>query len=377
MKTERIVVVGASIAGVTAAASIRAEGWTGSLTVIGDEHSPPYSRVPLSKGVLAGTQNPETVALPLLPDDVELRLGNAAVGLDPAAREVMLADGSAIPYDGLVIATGARARRLARQDQEGELVVRGLADAERIAERLPTASTAIIIGGGFLGMEVGSTLRQHGIQVTVVDKRPPLERILGPWLSAYVRAIAGEAGARLLVSAGRVELEGDPVSGVLFDGSRSETADLVVSAAGDIPNVDWLAGSGLLIADGVVVDDRCRVAPGIVAAGDIACREVAPGVHRRTPHWSNAVAQARAAAAALLYPDPPTFIPDDYFWTEMFGLDVKIAGVPPLLGDPELIDGDPARRSMLLRWTRAGGTTAAVAINYRIAAARLRGIAST
>jgi NADPH-dependent 2,4-dienoyl-CoA reductase/sulfur reductase-like enzyme len=376
MKPERIVVVGASIAGVTAAASIRAEGWAGRLTVIGAEHSPPYSRVPLSKGVLAGTQHSETVALPPLPDDVDLRLGDAAVGLDPSRRQVVLADGSSISYDGLVIATGARARRLAGRGQRGELVVRDLSDAERIAERLQAASTAVVVGGGFLGMEVGSTLLRHGLQVTMVDTKPPLARILGPWLSAYVGRVAEDSGIHLLLCEGRVALDGDPVSGVRIDGERIEPADLVVSAAGDLPNVEWLTGSGLRLSDGVVVDDRCRAAPDIVAAGDVVSREIVPGVHRRTPHWSNAVAQARAAAIALLNPDAPRFVPDEYFWTELFGLDVKIAGRLPLVGDPDVVDGDPALRSALLRWTDGGRTTAAVAINYRLAALRLRRMVS-
>ena len=187
MRRERILVVGASIAGVTAAASIRAEGWAGALTVIGDELAPPYSRVPLSKGVLAGTHDASTASLPALPDDVDLRLGSAAVGLRTGSREVLLADGSVIGYDGLVIATGARAKRLAIEGQDGELVVRDVKDAARIAELLPAASSAIVVGGGFLGMEVGSTLRNHGMTVTVVGREPPLLRMLGPWLSEYIR----------------------------------------------------------------------------------------------------------------------------------------------------------------------------------------------
>lgn len=371
MRPERIVVVGASIAGVTAAASVRAEGWTGRLTVVGDELAAPYSRVPLSKGVLAGTQSPDMAELPPLPDDVELSLGSAATGLRTGTQEVMLAGGSAIRYDGLVIATGARARRLAVQGQDGELVVRDLKDAARIAERVPTASSAIVIGGGFLGMEVGSTLRHHGMKVTVVDKEPPLERFLGSWLSAYIRAVAADSGVRLVLSAGNVELQGHPVSGVLVDG-ECMTADLVVSAAGDLPNTEWLAGSGILVSNGVVVDDRCRVSPVIVAAGDVVSREVSPGVYRRTPHWSNAVAQARTAAVALLRPDAPAFTPDNYFWTEQYGLDVKVAGELPLVGDPQIVDGDPALHRFLLRWTGEGRTTTVVSVNYRIPVARLR-----
>lgn len=377
MKTERIVVVGASIAGVTAAASLRAQGWTGEITVIGNELTPPYSRVPLSKGVLAGLAPADTAALPPLPDDIDLRLGSEAVGLRTDTQEVLLANGSAIRYDGLVIATGARARRIARDGQNGELVVRDLRDAARIAERVSSASNAIVVGGGFLGMEVGSTLRHHGLDVTIIDRFPPLEALLGPSLSAYVRTAAEESGVRMIHSQGMVELHGEPVSGVRIGGERIETADIVVSAVGDVPNVEWLEGSGLPVSHGLIVDDRCRVSPTIVAAGDVVSREVAPGVYRRTPHWSNAVAQAHAAATSLLNADAPAFTPDHYFWTEQYGLDVKIVGEPPFVGAPEVVDGDLAARRALLRWTDADGATAVVSVNYRIPAARMRSMVST
>lgn len=370
-----IVVVGGSIAGATAASALRTAGWTGELTLIGDERAVPYSRVPLSKGVLAGTQTLDSAGLAALPGDVDVRLGREAVGLRADLREVLLADGSTIAYDGLVIATGARARRLARPGQRGELVVRTLQDAAAIAERVPSAASAIVVGGGFLGMEVASTLRHHGVRVTVVARSRPLQRVLGPWLAAYLGRAAEEAGVRVVVSAG-AELDGEPVSGVRLSDGRLLTADLVVSAAGDLPNTEWLDGSGLTIADGIVVDDRCRAAPAIVAAGDVVSRQASPGVFRRTPHWSNAVAQARAAAATLLDPEAPAYVPDHYFWTEQFGLDVKIAGEPPLAGEPEVLDGDPARREVLLRWAEDGSTIAVVAVNYRIPAARLRAMAS-
>jgi NADPH-dependent 2,4-dienoyl-CoA reductase/sulfur reductase-like enzyme len=372
---ERIVVVGGSIAGVTAAAALRTAGWTGRLTLVSEESEAPYSRVPLSKGVLAGTQTPESAGLPALPDDVELRLDSRAVGLRPEAREVLLADGSRLAYDGLVIATGARARRLAAPGQQGELVVRTLRDAAAIAERLPGSSRAIVVGAGFLGMEVASTLRHHGVGVTVVDREPPLLRLLGPWLSDYLRRSAELSGVAFVSSPEGVVLEGEPVSGVRLGDGRSLSADIVISAAGDIPNIEWLSDSGLALATGVVVDERCLAAPAIVAAGDVAAREVAPGVFRRTPHWSNAVVQARAAASTLLDPAAPAYEADHYFWTEQFGLDVKIAGELPLPGEPEVVDGSLDDRRALLRWTEGGRTAAVVAINYRIPVARLKAMA--
>lgn len=375
--TERIVVVGASIAGVTAAASLKTAGWTGTLTLIGDELAEPYSRVPLSKGVLAGTQTPESATLPSLPDDVDVRLSSKAVGLRIEPREVLLADGSTIRYDGLVIATGARARRLARPCQQGELVVRTLDDAAAIAERLLRASSAVVVGGSFLGMEVASTLSHHGLAVTVVDRVSPLQQALGPWLASYIGRVAEEAGIDVVLSPGDVELCGEPVSGVRLADGRSLSADLVVSAAGDLPNTEWLHGSGLTIANGVVVDGRCQVAPAIVAAGDVVSQLASSGAFRRTPHWTNAVVQGRAAASTLLNPAASPYVPDHYFWTEQFGLDIKIAGRLPLIGEPEVIDGDLDCGNVLLRWVENDTPTAAVAINYRMPAARLKAMAQS
>jgi 3-phenylpropionate/trans-cinnamate dioxygenase ferredoxin reductase component len=375
MGLDRIVVVGGSIAGVTAAAALRTAGWAGRLTLVSDELADPYSRVPLSKGVLAGTQTPDSTALAALPDDVAMHLGSRAVGLRMDGREVLLADGGVIPFDGLVIATGARARRLARPGQRGELVVRTLEDAAAIADRLPASATAVVAGGGFLGMEIASTLVSHGVEVTLVDRRRPLERLLGPWLASYLCRAAEEAGLRIVASPDGVELVGDPVSGVRLDDGQVLEADLVVSAVGDIPNTEWLDGSGLAISDGVVVDDRCAAAPGIVAAGDVVSRATTSGAFRRTPHWSNAVVQGRAAASTLLDPRAPAYTPDHYFWTEQFGLDVKIAGEPPLAGEPEVLDGDPESGRALLRWAAEDTPTAVVAVNYRIPAARLRAMA--
>lgn len=368
-----VVVVGGSIAGVTAAGALRADGYTGRLTLVSEE-SHPYSRVPLSKGVLAGTHTPESAALPALPDDVDLVCGAEARSLDPAARSIALADGRELSYDGLVVATGSRARRLAAQGQQGELVIRTLEDSAAIAARMGGARSAVVVGASFLGMEVASTLRAHGLAVTVIDRDPPLRRLLGDWLADLVVGVAVAAGVRFVRAGGDVRLVGDPVSAVDAGGDLHE-ADLVVSAVGDIPNTEWLAGSGLRIDNGLVVDDRCVAAPGITAAGDVVSLEVAPGVCRRTPHWSNAVAQARCAAASLLDPDSPPYDPDHYFWTEQFGLDVKMAGRFPLAGEPVVLAGDPAAGSTLVQWQQDGVPVAAASINHRMPVARLKRLA--
>ena len=369
-------VAGGSIAGATAASTLRARGWDGRITLLTDEQVPPYSRVPLSKGVLTGALAADAVLLPPLAADIELRLGQRAVALNAHERTIILADGSAIGYDGLVVATGARPRRLARSGQRGELVVRTLDDATAIARRVGAARSAVVVGGGFLGMEVASTLRARGLAVTIVSQEPPLRSLVGRWLADLIVAAAVEGGTEFVLAPGGASLVGDgQVTAVATaDGRRPIEADVVISAVGDEPNVDWLRSSGLPLAGGLVVDDRCRVAPGIVAAGDVAARQVAPGVYRRTPHWTNAVLQGRAAAISLLDPDGGPYVPDHYFWTEQFGLDVKIAGELPLAGEPVVVDGE-LPRSALLQWQRHGEPVAAVAINYRVPVTRLKRLA--
>lgn len=369
----RVVVVGASIAGITAASTLRAQGWDGELILLSEETEQPYSRVPLSKGVMIGTHLPSSAALPALPDDVEVRLGARAAALHPERRVVELEDGTEVGYDGLVIATGARARRLAAPGQRGEMVVRTLADVAAVHERLGTSGDAVVVGAGFLGMEVASTLRHHGLDVTVVDRDPPLRRLLGDWLADLVVERATREGVRFITSPQGVELLGDPVHAITCSVGEIH-ADLVVSAAGDLPNVEWLVSSGLAINGGLVVDDRCRVAPGIVAAGDVTVPGAGPGAGRRTPHWSNAVAQGRCAALALLDPDSPVHRTEHYFWTEQFGVHLKLAGELPLSGPPQVLAGDPAQGSALLQWSRAGEPVAAVALNHKIAIVKLKAL---
>ncbi|MEV6001479.1 NAD(P)/FAD-dependent oxidoreductase [Streptomyces griseomycini] len=360
----RIVVVGGSIAALTAAESLRAEGFDGQVTVLSEEPHRPYSRVPLSKGVLAGREPAASALLPAPGEYIEFRTGARAVRLDARGRAVTLADGTEVPYDGLVVATGARARRLTG---DADLVVRTLDDAEALASRLATARSAIVLGGGFLGMEVASTCRALGLEVTVVDLVPPLLRLLGPWLADLAVAAAREHGIRI-----RVAPEGVTVVGEhrVRCGESVLEADVIVCAVGDVPNTEWLRDSGLPLdaGGGLIADGCCRVAPGVVAAGDVLSRQ-----GRRTPHWTNAVEQGRAAAAGLLQgASARPYRPDPYFWTEQSGLDIKISGELPLTGTPDILAGSVNDRSALLRWRHDGGTATAVAVNHRLPVIKLK-----
>ncbi|MDQ0382873.1 NAD(P)/FAD-dependent oxidoreductase [Amycolatopsis thermophila] len=369
----RIVVVGGSIAAVTAAEALRVRGFDGDITVLSEETSAPYSRVPLSKGVLCGKETPDSALLPPLDGEVSLRLGTRAAGLRVDRRRVVCDDGDEVPYDGLVIATGARARRLARPGQAGEHVVRTLDDATRLAGRIATAGSVIVVGAGFLGMEVASTCTDLGLAVTVVDRDPPLRRLLGGWLADLVVGAARDRGVRFVRATRAVELAGgQEVTGVRI-GDRVLTADVVVSAVGDVPGTGWLADSGLPLRGGLVVDDRCRVAPDIVAAGDVTVSGRPGGEFRRSPHWTSAVIQGQVAAATLLHGEVATLPrPDAYYWTEQFGLDIKISGEIPDGPAPTVLAGDPRERSALLQWRRNGRGVAAVSVNHRMPIVKLK-----
>lgn len=361
----RIVVVGNGIAGLTAADTLRAMGFDGDLTLVGDEVHAPYSRPALSKALL---RDPSDVDSHLLPPPthgaVELT-GVRAVGLDVEGRRVLLDGAEPLPYDGLVIASGCRARRLGTADQ---LTLRTVEDALQLRERVSAQPRVAVIGGGPLGMEIASGALETGCDVTLVSHGAPLGRQLGRHLSGVFVAAALARGLRVMTAAAvALEPSGAGTRLLLADGTTVDV-DLVVTAVGDAPNVEWLADTGLL-RDGVLeADGSGRVRPGIVAAGDVAAVPTPFGV-RRVPLWSSAIEQAKAAATALLTGADAPAHPLPYFWTEQFGLSLKAVGHLPFDGEPALVDGDPEDRRALLRWDGA-----AAAINYRIPIPRLRGL---
>ncbi|MET7996386.1 FAD-dependent oxidoreductase [Amycolatopsis sp. NPDC005232] len=368
-----VVVVGGSLAAVTTIGALRQEGYAGRITLLGEEPHQPYVRPPLSKSVLKGAEPPEAVTLPGFPDDVVVRTHARATGLDLGNRHVVLADGERVPFEDLVIATGARARRLAAPGTPGEVVLRTLDDALALRASLERRPRVLIVGAGFLGMEIASACRGFGLDVTVVDREPPLMRSLGPFLTELLTTAALDHGVRLVISPGGVELLGeDRVTGARLADGGELTADLVVTAAGCRPNVEWLAGSGITTDGGVHVDERCRVGPGIVAAGDVVAFGSSAGP-RRTPQWASAIDQARTAAAALVRGDAaPAHQPAPYFWTEAFGLNVKVCGPTPIAGDPVVLEGSLAERSALLQWHHAGEPVVSASVNHKVSVVKLR-----
>ncbi|MCE4269071.1 NAD(P)/FAD-dependent oxidoreductase [Rhodococcus globerulus] len=365
----RILVVGNGIAGQTACDSLRAAGFDGSLTIVGDEPRTAYSRPALSKALLVDGGSHE-LASPMH-QATEL-LGVAAVGLDVESGRVHLDDGTVLPYDGLVIASGSRARRLGGTES-AELTLRTLDDAWVLRERLAAQPSVVVVGAGPLGMEIASAAIAARCQVTVVADGRPMLSHLGPHLSEAFTATAVAQGLTIVDgSAARID---SPRGVILRDGSRIE-AELIVTAIGDIPNTEWLATSGL--ADGrLEADSRGRIRPNIVAAGDVAAIPTRQGI-RRIPLWSSAIEQAKVAAVALLSgDDAPELDLDPYFWTEQFGLNLKATGHLPVVGEPEFLVGERPEGPSVMRWTHDDGRGVAVAVNHRIAIPRLRRMAST
>ncbi|MEU2771420.1 FAD-dependent oxidoreductase [Streptomyces sp. NPDC007162] len=358
---KRIVVVGASAAGLAAAETLRREGYDGTLTLIGDEPHPPYDRPPLSKQVLSGEWDADMTAVRTQEDlaalGLDLRLGVAATRLDPVTRVVRLADGRTVPYDRLVIATGVRPRRL--PGDHNAHVLRTLDDALALRERLKPGSRLVVVGAGFLGAEAAAVACRLGVEVVLLEPAPvPLAHAVGIEVGRVLSQAHHDHGVDLRTSATVTEVTGRGVR--LADGELVH-GDLVLVAIGSLPNTDWLGGSGLPVADGLLCDEYCRAAPNVYAAGDVA-RWHHPlfGTPMRIEHRTNAAEQGIAAARNLLHPETrKPFAPVPYFWSDQY--DMKIQAYGYLRGHDEMaiIEGDLTERRFVAAY-RTGRTLTGV-----------------
>ncbi|MFF1511610.1 NAD(P)/FAD-dependent oxidoreductase [Streptomyces sp. NPDC058326] len=350
-RPERLVVVGASLAGLRAAEAARSAGFTGSLTLIGAEQHLPYDRPPLSKSFLTDPGEP---AVPWLTDPavlrdelgVELRLGARAESLDVAGRTLRAA-GETVPYDALVIATGARARTLpGTAGLTGIHTLRTLSDARAVRAALADRPATVVVGSGLIGSEIAAAARSRGCAVTVVEKTPaPFHRRGGGHLGAVCARLHRAHGVDLRCGVSVESFEGDArgrVSAVvLSDGSRLP-AQCVVVGIGAVPRTEWLDGSGVAVDDGVVCDDTLATsAPGVWAAGDVARVLSYDGdAGGRQEHWTHAAEQgALAGANAVAGGQTEPFRSLPYFWTDWYGVRVQgvgaiDAGEPWTIGDP-------------------------------------------
>jgi 3-phenylpropionate/trans-cinnamate dioxygenase ferredoxin reductase subunit len=369
-----VLIVGASLAGLRSAQALRRAGFDGRVIVVGEEKRPPYDRPPLSKEVLAGKWEPERTAL-LRPDDepleVDWRLGERATRLDLAAKQVTLASGAQIGFDGLVIATGAYARTLPTlQGKVGVTTLRTLDDALALRAELERKPRVAVIGGGFIGAEVAATCRGRGLEVTMIEALPaPLERGLGRKMGSYLADIHREQGVSLHLGVGVARvLGGERVEALeLADGTRV-AADVVLVGIGAAPATQWLEGSGLELADGVVCDAACRTtrAPFVVAVGDVARWPNALfGESMRVEHWTNATEQADHAVATLLAGESggAPFTPVPFVWSDQYDRKLQIAGRFGPEDESQVVDGSLDERRFVIAYGRAGRLVGVLGMN--------------
>ncbi|MEU9987138.1 FAD-dependent oxidoreductase [Streptomyces sp. NPDC048045] len=367
-----VAVVGASLAGLSAARSLRKRGYDGRLVVIGDEPHRPYDRPPLSKEFLTGAVGEADLALER--DDEDLRaewvLGVRATGLDRAERAIRLADGRELRADGVVIATGAAARTLpGTEGLAGVHALRTLDDARALRDELARGGRLVVIGGGFIGAEVASTAYALGLDVTVVEAAPtPLAGPLGEVMGAIVSALHADHGVRLLCGVGVKGLSGERrVDAVLLEDGRSVPADTVVVGVGARPCVEWLQGSGVALDNGVKcgADGRTGLAE-VVAVGDCAnWYDPHTGLHRRVEHWTGALERPDAAVAALLAhgATEPGVPRPAYFWSDQYGVKIQFVGHAAGADSVTVEEGATGDRSFLAVYRRAGRPVAALGMN--------------
>ncbi|HSZ37415.1 MAG TPA: FAD-dependent oxidoreductase [Acidimicrobiales bacterium] len=382
---DSVIVVGASLAGWRATEGLRAGGFEGKISLVGEERHLPYDRPPLSKQVLAGTWPPEKAVLADKRRSSDLQvhevLGRRATALDVARRAVDLDDGSALSADGIVLATGAAPRRLPGTESlgpaDGLFVLRSIDDSLALRAALTAVERArlVVVGAGFIGSEVASTSAGLGCRVTVIEVMDvPLSNVLGPVVGAHCATLHGANGVSLRTGIGleRIERGGGDGGGSarlvvhLRDGEVLD-ADVVVVGIGVSPSTGWLESSGLTVDNGVVCDDRLFAADGIVAAGDMArwlWRHDGSEELIRIEHWEVAANAGAAAARSLLAgrADAPSFTPIPYFWSDQYGIRIQVLGNPGGNDEMVITEGSFEEGKFVAVYGRGGRLRAVMAI---------------
>jgi len=363
------VIVGASLAGASAAAALRKDGFDGRIVLIGEETERPYERPELSKTYLRGEAKKDLhvhASDYYIDNGIELLTGRPVDGIDIGRREVRLGD-ERIPFDRLLLATGATPRRLELPggQLEGIETLRTMADADRIRERAKDAVAIAVIGGGWIGSEVAASLREIGRDVTLIlPGQDPLEHVLGSALGSMYSTAHKEHAVTLITGTAATGFEGrDLVTAVHTADGRSVPADLVVVGIGAEPRVELATHAGIAVENGILVDDRLQTSvPGIYAAGDVAnAHHPRYGRRLRIQHWDNAKRQGRAAAANMLgQAKPYARIP--YFYSDQYDIGMEYTG----LASPEdqvVFRGDRDSREFIAFWLRDGRVVAGMNVN--------------
>ena len=367
----RIVIVGASLAGASAAITLREHGYQGELTLIGEESVLPYERPPLSKAVLLGnTDEPDWVAdeATYAEKNITLRRGITATRID-RARRVVVASRTEYPYDKLLIATGSAPRRLdlPGADLDGLLTLRTLEESLALRERFTEGAAIVIVGAGWIGCEAAAAARQHGANVTVIEPRSqPLLPVTGEQVGACFAALHRDHGVDLRLGIGVTGFAGDgAVSSVHIKGHASVPADIVLVGVGAAPNIALADAAGLQLADGgIAVDATLRSSdPDIYAAGDVAAHDHPKYRHRiRIEHWANAKDQGKHVAANLLGAGEP-YLLRPFFFSDQYDLGCEYRGFADPAKDRLVVRGDLASREFTAFWLREGAVAAAMNVN--------------
>jgi 3-phenylpropionate/trans-cinnamate dioxygenase ferredoxin reductase component len=372
LRISRLVIIGASLAGLRAAQAARKAGFDGELVIVGAERHLPYTRPPLSKKLLAGEQSIDQVHLPCDTLEAEWRLGVSAFSLDRDRRRVVLSDGDELAYDRLILATGSRPRRWPGPggELEGVHMLRTIDDSLALRAAFERRPRIAIVGAGFIGCEVAQTARKAGLDVTLIDvaetPMPPLGAELGGWCADLHRS----HGVDLRLGTGVAALVGDRrVEAVELAGGERIAADLVVVGLGAVPNTEWLAGSGLQADPGLKCDATLTAIgdPDILGAGDIVSwpHPLADGEALRIEHWTVAAEQGQLAGRnVLLAPDErKPYEAPPYFWSDQYDAKIQSLGLPGRAERLDLIESTPDRSRVVYAGERDGLLVGVVAIN--------------
>ncbi len=364
---QAIVIVGAGLAAATAAIALRDNGHLGAITIVGDEEYPPYERPPLSKDFLMGKSTFEdTLVEPAswyLDHDVRLLTGRAVVAIDIDQHDIQLADGSLISYDKAILATGARPRVLPIPGAELAWTLRGVEDSERLRAALASASSLVVIGGGWIGLEATAAARMAGLDVTVLEAGPlPLQRALGDEMAGYFAGLHRRNGVDLRTST-IVDSIDDTGPFRVSAGGEEFKADLVLMGVGALPNTELAQAAGLALDDGIIVDEHFATsAPDVLAIGDVArANNIALGEPIRVEHWDNAIRQGRAVAKVLLGEDA-AYDWQPYFYTDQYDLGMEYVGRSDPSNDV-VVRGDSTTGEFVALWLDGEKLTAGMNVN--------------
>ena len=368
--SERIVIIGAGQSGAQAVATLRAEGYTGALTMIGDESHAPYQRPPLSKAYLMGTM--ERDRLFLKPDafyrdaQCEMILGVGATRIDRATKTVHLADGRVLAYDKLLLATGSRVRKIRcpGADLRGIHYLRGIDDVDALRASFLPGKKLAIVGGGYIGLEVAAVAAKRGIDVTVFEAMDRLmARAVSAPISDFYDKVHRAAGVKVLLNTGVEAFEGDGALAAIRAEGTSYPADVALVGIGIIPNIELAKEAGLGCDDGIVVNEKSDVTgdPAIFAAGDCTRHVGREGTALRLECVQNAIDQAKHAALGMLG-KPSTYREVPWFWSDQYDLKLQIAGLARP-SDRLVVRGNPEARKFATFHLRDGAIAAVEAVN--------------